>query len=220
MLSTGCGTRFDPLPTVAMSIRMRRQAALAKKRDQRDARRKEQREGAVNLLKMGQKVAEVVRLTEISRGTAGRLQNCLKTRDYDKLSRFLDPANRAGGRPVIKPEEDKIIKQRIRYAASRGFAINHSTLRSIMERIANDGRDGFQTKNKLPSAEAVRSWRTQNRDITYRTAENKEQAKLQAENYEHVPTFVNVLKNIQSQFSGIFLTPERLWNMDETVVTT
>ena len=60
----------------------------------------------------------------------------------------------------------------------------------------------------------------QNRDITLRTAENKEQGKLHDENYGHVYTFVQVLKAVQSEFPGIYFEPDRLWNMDETSVST
>ena len=82
----------------------------------------------------------MVPLTPIGRGTADRLQKCLKTNDDDKLSCLLDPANnRLGARRVIKADEDKITKQRIKYTASRGFAVNNYTLRAIMARIANDG---------------------------------------------------------------------------------
>ena len=163
----------------------------------------------------------MVRLTTITRETADRLQKCLKTKDDDKLSRLLDPANnRSGARRVIKADEDKIVKQRIKYTASRGFAINNYTLRAIMAPIANDGRPGFHINDNMLSLDAVRSWRTGNRDITFRTAENKEQAKLHAENYGHLSTFVRVLKAVQFEFPGIFLEPDRLWNMDETSVST
>ena len=66
-----------------------------------------------------------------------------------------------------------MIKQRMKYASARGFALDKDMMRTIMARIAADGRDGYKTVTGLPSGDTIRAWRARNRDVTYRHAENK-----------------------------------------------
>lgn len=107
-------------------------------------------------------------------------------------------------------------KARMRFVASRGFAMDVRTLRSIMFFIANDGRRGFP--NGIPSAEVVRSFRARNRDITLRNAENKENAKLKRENYHHVKIYADVLRVVEKAHDGMFSDGNRFCNLDETAV--
>ena len=88
-----------------------------------------------------------------------------------------------------------------------------------MADIARDRRDGFRTDSTMPSAAAVWTWRAHNRDITFRKAENKEFAKLQAENFAHVNTFASALKQVGTEHREIFQSSDLVWNMDETAVS-
>ena len=64
-----------------------------------------------------------------------------------------------------------------------------------MARIANDGgRNGW--RNQVPSNDAIRALRARRRDITYRKIENKKLAKLNAENYEHLLSFLRLRKKV------------------------
>ena len=112
--------------------------------------------------------------------------------------------NRAKHGSVILAEETELVKDLIRYAARRGFALQLATVRKVMADIARDGRDGIRTNSKMPSAAAVRTWRAQNRDITFRKAENKEFARLQAENLAHVNSFASALKQIGTELPRSF----------------
>ena len=89
-----------------------------------------------------------------------------------------------------------MIKKKISYAAERRFALSNSDVRHIMADIASDGRSGFQTESRSPSQDTIRYWCAVNRDITYRKSENKDIAKLAAENVRHVSTFSDALKKL------------------------
>lgn len=70
----------------------------------------------------------------------------------------------------------------------------------------------------MPSDAAVRTYCALNRDLTYRRTENKEAAKQNAENFVHVQSFEQRLREVGKRHPGIFDDPNRLWNMDETQV--
>lgn len=54
------------------------------------------------------------------------------------LEKLLNPAeNRAGRCTVLSNTENELLKQHIKYAARRRFALDHSQLHPSMERIAN-----------------------------------------------------------------------------------
>ena len=202
-----------------MTFSMRRQTALAKQRDQRDSKRKECRERAYELLRTGTKVAEVSRITDVSRSTCDRIKNAMDSNDEENLGKLLNPKeNRAGRRCVITSEEDDMIRKQIDYAASRGFAWEKEDLKRAMTQISRDGRAGFRTKTKSASDDAVRAWRARNRETTYRYAENKSVAKLRAERYDHVASLERALKEVEKRNPNIFSHAERLWNMDETAI--
>lgn len=203
-----------------MPLSMRRQTALEKKRQLRDATARDERMKAVAVLRSGGTVPAAMRASGVKKMTCRRLHKAVKYQDDESLSKLLNPANnRAGRRRVIAKDESEMIKERIRFAASRGFAFDVDTLKGVMGEIASDGRPGFRTTNGTPSDAAIRHWRATNRDTTYRKAENKTTAKLNAERFDHVQTFETALKKVGEINPGIFDNPERLWNMDETKVS-
>lgn len=121
----------------------------------------------------------VIRTTNVSKGTCNGLKAALNSGDEDALQRLVDPAcNRAGRKHVISKPEDQLVKSRLNYAASRGFAFNVDELRSTVGRIASGGRSGYTNKAGLPSTDARRSRRARNRDMTYRASENKTASKI------------------------------------------
>lgn len=85
-----------------------------------------------------------------------------------------------------------------------------------MARIAADGRRGW--KNGIRSDDAVRSFRSRHREITYKKVEDKNASKLRAENRDHVGTFFIALKQIEILHPGLVKDPDRVWNVDETKV--
>lgn len=199
---------------------MRTQSLQERKRKTRDEEERQRRCVALAVLKSGEKVSKAVRDSGISRGTADRISNALKSNDTEALSKLMDPeSNRAGRRAVLSKVEDNLLKQRMTYAANRGFALDKNTVKSLMAQISTDGRVGFQTRSGIPSDDTLRAWRARNRDVTYRVAENKRTASLVAERYEHVCTFKKALQSVEERHSGIFSDPERVWNLDETAVS-
>eukprot|EP00171_Calliarthron_tuberculosum_P007531 IDg7531t1 len=131
-----------------MTLSMRAQSALARQRDKRDADESAARHCALHHLRAGHSVASAVRLSGISRTTCDRLNQARRREDTAMLRKLLDPANsRAGRRPVLTKEEDSMIIQRVKYAASHGFAFDADTSSAQCMRSQNDGRAGFRTTN-------------------------------------------------------------------------
>lgn len=145
------------------------------------------------------------------------MKELLRDKDDCTLQKILDPSkHRAGRKRVISKEEETMIVQRLMHVANRGFPVGPAVLKSIMARIAADGRTGFP--NVIPSDEAIRNFRARHREITYRAHENKDLSKRRGENYEHVKTYVDVLRHLDRDFPGMLHDGDRVWNMDETSV--
>ena len=103
------------------------------------------------------------------------------------------------------------------WSAKRGFAADNEELKSLMAKIANDGRKRT-FKSEVPSMDAIRSFRARRPELRYRKAEAKETVNLRGENFDHVNTYATVLKNVLSDYPGIFDNGDYVWNMDETQV--
>ena len=61
----------------------------------------------------------------------------------------------------------------------------------------------------FPSDAAIRTCRVENRDLTYRKTENKDAAKIKAENFSHVNSLADRLKESTKSvlvYSGTFCT--------------
>lgn len=71
-----------------------------------------------------------------------------------------------GNSRVISDGEAKLVNERLKLAAARGFAVDNDTLRHVLSRIAGDGRKGW--KNNLPSEDAIRAYRASYRDISFK----------------------------------------------------
>lgn len=115
----------------------------------RDARRsltvvqkRETRKRAVDLLKIGNTSYRAVsEITGVPKSTIGELAACLRTDDSEKLKRLLNPIEHSvGQQSILSNVEEEMIVDRVNFAASRGFSMNHEDLKRTMARIASDGR--------------------------------------------------------------------------------
>ena len=103
------------------------------------------------------------------------------------------------------------------WSARRGLAADNAELKSLMARIANDGRPR-NFKSGVPSPDAIRSFRARHPEMRFRKSESKATVKLSGENYDHVSTYATVLKEVKSDYPAIFDHGDYVWNMDETHV--
>ena len=108
--------------------------------------------------------------TGIYRYVVGELKELLRVKDDDPIFRMLQ-TNGLGRKTVLSEEEERMIVNRLCFAAGRGLAVDHDGIKRIMARVAWDGRRGW--RNNLPSDDAVRASRARHRDITFRKAEKK-----------------------------------------------
>ena len=199
------------------NLSMRQQNRQAQVRKVRDETSRKSREKALQLLKQRHQVRNVSSTCSLSIDTVVRIKKALTDKNNAYLGRLLNPAsNRAGRKSVITPGEDALIKERMNFIASKGFAMDLPTIRIVMASIAADGRKRF--KSGIPSAAVIRSFRARNRDITFRNSENKENAKLKGENFEHVQTYARALRQVEREIPGIFEDGDRFFNLDETAV--
>ena len=119
-------------------------------------------------------------------------------------------------KPVLSEEEERMIVNRLCFAAGRGFTVDHDGIRRIIAGVVFDGRRGW--RNNITSDDAVRAFRALHREISFRKAENKDAEKLKAESREHFQTFLTALKNVDRPHPGLLSDPDRIWNFDETAV--
>ena len=73
-------------------------------------------------LRNGEFIEKAVRSSGVSRATCNRIYTAMKRGDKESLHRLLNQLNnRTGRQPVIKKDEEELIKQRLRLAACRGL---------------------------------------------------------------------------------------------------
>lgn len=191
-----------------------------KARDARDEKSKENREKYVAMVSGGSKQVDAMKKCNLSRSTAKRITAANKkalSGDDAALRKLLDPhGNRAGKRPVVSECESAMIVDQAKRAEPRGLPINLYRLKSIMGKVADDGRRGY--KRGVPSDKVIRKFRSSHRELTVRTSRANDLAKVKAETYEHVVTFKERLMILQARYPDIFNNPAYFWNMDETEV--
>lgn len=160
----------------------KRRAEIDKRFIASDDDRKKQREASVALLSKVESPIAVARSTGAKRTTVRRLKREIECGDNEVLAKMLDPQiNRAGLRTVLSLDKDALIKKRINYAATHGFSLDQLMLKRVMALITADGRKTFRSATGVQSNDDIRNYRAQNRDITFRKAENKTASKLHAE---------------------------------------
>ena len=157
-----------------------------------ESRNKAQQEGkaaAVKLLNSTQlSLRKIAAATELSKTVVGDIKELLRTGDSEAVETQV-MVNRMQGRPtILTAEEEAMLAGRLVFAASRRSAVDIDGIKRIMGHVAADGRPGW--KNGVPSNDVVRSFRARHREITYRSCENKDCAKLKGESYSHVKGFL------------------------------
>lgn len=177
------------------------------------------RAAARELLKRGTiSVRAISRTTGVDKSVVSKLKTALSNKDHAALDRILDASKRRGAPSVLSAEEEAMVVKKCIFAARRGFALDDANLKTVMSRIAKDDR-GTQWKSCIPSDDSVRSFRARHRELTYRSAENKELEKLKGEDFLHCKTYEAALRMVEEKIPGMFNDPLRLWNMEETNVT-
>ena len=136
----------------------------ASKIDKR-ATQSENRKRALSLLQnTNMSIRKITSETGIPKSTVAILKQYNEQNDNFGLQKLLNASTHAGRPTVLSHEEERMIVERLNFAASRGSSIDISSLKYMMARIAADGRKSW--KNGIPSDEAVRSFRAWHRDIT------------------------------------------------------
>ena len=204
---------------------MRRQTIKQKKHIAKQAQRCHNRSEALILLKASGKTKpynkalsnrDIAAMTNVPRTIVNQLCKLMHDNNYIAISKLISPDIRAGRTTILSPEEERIVVQRLKFVASRGAAVGYRSLRYMMANIAADGRKGYV--NGVPSDEAIRSFRSRHRDLTFRAQENKERVKLHAESVSHIQPFFDIINDIGKNHPGMLTNPNRIWNLDETAV--
>lgn len=170
------------------------------------------------MLLKGKSNAAIQRLTGVSTGTFSRIKDAHLTNNQEALDKLLDPENHSPGAPPRLSKHIELrICARIKEAAARGFAVDVDGIRDVAARCAEEYGKSF-AKHR-PSPEWVRLFRARHRDLTLRKHENKDIAKLHAEDYDHVHTLKTALQQVVARHPNIATNPRLFWNFDETEVT-
>ena len=136
---------------------------------------------AVNMLRTGKfSHREIARRCSITKSTwmhiRARLQSIkLDQGSTDEIMQAVLP-NSVGRPTVLTLQEENMIVRCMNFAAQRCFALTVRALKTIMEKIAADGRPGWLSR--LLCDDAVRSFRARHHEMTFRNSENKDSANL------------------------------------------
>ncbi|CDF32200.1 unnamed protein product [Chondrus crispus] len=76
----------------------------------------------------------------------------------------------------------------------------------------------FITIYPLPHTYIIKDLVPDLSNITFRKSENKENAKVKGENFEHVQSYARALRQVDNENPGIFEDGDRFFNLDETAV--
>ena len=148
-----------------------------------------------------------------------RMKFAIESGNENEIEKPLSPAdNRAEKRPLLSAIENKMVKSRVVFASTRGFAATVEDLKAVMHEIARDGRPDVPAG--FPSSDTIRAWRAKNRDITLRGFESKDRSKIPSERYDHVQMLKLALQSVEAFKPGILGNPDNIWNIDETSVET
>lgn len=109
---------------------------------------------------------------------------------------------------MINNEEAALTNGRLKTASSRGFAVDNAQFKHVLSSIGAHGRKKYKTG--IPSDEVIRTYQSQNNDITDKQVESKEHAKLAAKTYAYIDTFFAALDNIQLKYPEILLNANRV----------
>lgn len=155
-----------------MHTSMRRETVLEELRQRHDILRSGRRQRVARLCKTtslsGLAIASA---TGENQETVRQIKKAIASADSRTLEKLLHPENnRPGRRPVLTGDEEKLVSQRLIYAARRGFALDRPTLQRVLGRIEADGRNQ-QYKNQFPCASNIRRFRSRHRELTYRRSE-------------------------------------------------
>lgn len=136
------------------------------------------------------------------------MKKYLTEKKETEFSRILNPGINGPGRSrLLTVEEDDIISQRFVHDVRRGLPMDVDKLRALMSMAVADGREVLL---EFPSFEAVKYFTARHSELTYRRTENKEAAKLHAESYGHIQTYVDVFRDVDLDFPGLLQDPDRL----------
>ena len=201
----------------SMPLSLRRQAAQQQQSLLKASQEKKTREKAVPLLAQGRSVRHLAHFCKMSKSTVGRLSKSIRQNDKDNLLKLLNLADNAVGRITVwKPEEAIELNIRVKYAAENGFAVDVGGMKRTLQQICADCREG--NMHGVPSDATIRTYRAKNINLTYRKTKNKDAAKIKAENFDHVNSLAEHLKDVEKKDPGIFENPLHVWNIDETHV--
>ena len=150
-----------------MPISMRRQTKELKRRAARSIEVAQKRRQAIDLLNEERFGIRTIDGTAgVPKSTVAFLKKKLETMDQTTLIRQADDVIFGGRKRVLTYDEEIMIVERMKLAAERGFAVDYEDIRSIMARIAADGRQRW--RNEISSYDAIRSFRSRHRDINCR----------------------------------------------------
>lgn len=198
---------------------MRRQTRTIKKRNERDDKRAKQRTAAVRLIELQTlSLRQISDCSGIPLSTLSRIKRAVEQKNVEAVHAFLNPhEHRAGAAPRLDAITENIIEGQLKKCALRGFAVDSDGLMDIAADVA--AKRGTPFKNGRPSLSWVRAFRSRHRELTHRSHERKEAAKLDAEDVTHVKTLKTMLETVFRGHPDIKDDPSRVWNLDETQVS-
>ncbi|KAK7095599.1 hypothetical protein V1264_004989 [Littorina saxatilis] len=166
---------------------------------------------AVEAVKEGLSFREAARMFSVSKSSLGRAMS------RGKISSLTSQCNT---RQVFTNAEEQELVEYIIQASKYGFPIDSMTLRSLAFDLANKNLKVCPpswTRNKRAGEDWVLAFRKRHPEISIRIPEAVSLARMMAFNRNNVDEF---FKKLQHLYEKHTLTPDRIFNTDETALMT
>lgn len=200
-----------------MPSSMRAQTIAHNKRLAKRKQERIRREKALQLLQRGISPREVSTQSGVTRTIVYSIRKAITNDETQQLAKLLDPENHfPGRRTVLTSAEQKLVVDKALEAAQQGFAVDCSLMKSIQGKIAAGRENSFT--NRVPSSDAIRSFRARHRELAYRASQNVSMARIAAENLTHMGSLKEVILKLRNEFPEVLRDPRKIWNWDETAV--
>ncbi len=107
---------------------------------------------------------DIAQITNVDKSALSRIGKCLRSNDEVTLEKMMCPSTcKRGALTLLTSEEEAMLTERLIYAVKRGFAAGKDTLKSMISRIASDGRPSW--KDGVQSMNAIRAFRARPRSL-------------------------------------------------------
>ncbi|GFO12204.1 transposase, partial [Plakobranchus ocellatus] len=166
---------------------------------------------AVKAVKNGQTIRQAAHNYGINKSSLWRA-----VRNFSAGKSLVSLSEASQFRRIFSLEEEAVLVEYLLKASRIGFSLDTSTLKSLAIRNSKRVPDSWRTQ-KSAGKDWLKGFKSRHSQLSIRTPEPTSIARATAFNKTNVGPFFDKLKQLYEELS---LTPERIYNVDETALST